>query len=412
VRVLVVGSGAREHALAWRLAQDGESVFAAPGNDGMEAVARRLPLPAEAPALLEAVRREAIDLVVVGPEAPLVAGLADGLRAGGAAVLGPGAAAAAVEGSKSWAMALCHAHGIPAPRAVTAAGPAEAREHAARCPLPVAIKADGLMAGKGVVVAEDRAAALAAAGSFSARGPVVFEEFLSGPEVSAFALCDGRRAVFCGLARDHKRLEEGNRGPMTGGMGAFSPVPDVPAATALAIRDVLRRTLAALAAEGRPFVGFLFAGLMLTADGPKVLEFNCRLGDPEAQVLLPLWAGRLAERLLAAARGALEGEDEMPSRPGAAVGVVLAVPGYPAAPRTGQEIPGLGADGQLPGRPGALVFHGGARREGGSWLTAGGRVLTCVGRGPGLAAARAEAYAAAREAAFPGALWRADVAGS
>jgi phosphoribosylamine--glycine ligase len=408
VRVLVVGSGAREHALAWRLASDGDAVFAAPGNAGMAAAATCLPLGPEAPALLHAVSREAIDLVVIGPEAPLVAGLADGLRAGGAAVLGPGAAAAAIEGSKSWAMAFCHRHGIPAPQAVTAATAAEAAAVAARCALPVAIKADGLMAGKGVVVAEDRPSALAAAADFAARGPVVFEEFLEGAEVSAFALCDGRRAAFCGLSRDHKRLLPGNRGPMTGGMGAFAPVAVGDPGLEVRVRDLLQRAVEGMAAEGRPFVGFLFAGLMLTAAGPKVLEFNCRLGDPEAQVLLPLWAEAPGPRLLAAARGALD-DGDLPFRPGAAVAVVLASPGYPEAPRPGQEIAGLGPDGQLPGR-GELVFHAGCIRRDGRWQTAGGRVLTCVARAATLGAARDAAYGAAAAAAFPGAVSRADVA--
>ncbi len=411
MRVLVVGGGAREHALAWRLRRDGHAVWAAPGNAGMAADARLVPVEAaDAPGLLAVCGRESIDLAVIGPEAPLVAGVADRLRAGGTPVLAPGAAAARIEGSKAWAMGFCRRHGIPAPATSVCATAAEALAHASSCALPVAVKADGLMAGKGVVVAADRPAAVAAAEAFAARGPVVFEEYLAGREVSAFALCDGRRAAFCGLARDHKRLLDGDRGPMTGGMGAFSPVPDVDPGAEAAIRAILDAAVAGMAAEGAPFVGFLFAGLMLTDRGPRVLEFNCRLGDPEAQALLPLWAGDVAEPCLAAARGALDPADAPRPMPGAAVGVVLACPGYPEAPAPGQSVPGLDADGRLAVPPdGALIFHAATVRRDG-WRTAGGRVLTCVGRGPGLAEARRRAYAAAEAVRFAGARMRADMA--
>lgn len=411
MRVLVIGSGAREHALCWRLrgCPSVEGVLAAPGNPGMGPVARRVPAGTlDAPALLRLVRDEAVDLVVVGPEDPLVAGVADRLRAGGAAVLGPSAAAAEIEGSKSWAMDLCHRHGIPAPAAVRCGTAAEALARARVCPLPAVLKADGLMSGKGVVVAETRAEAEAAAVALSAAGPVVFEEFLTGREVSAFALCDGRHAAFYGVARDHKRLYPGNRGPMTGGMGAFAPVPDVDAATEARIRGILQAAVTALGAEGRPFVGFLFAGLMLTADGPRVLEFNCRFGDPEAQSLLCLLEGDVAPQWLRAARGALEPGEGASFAAGAALGVVLASPGYPEAARPGQTIAGLGPDGQIPGGA-ALAFHAATALDGGTWRTAGGRVLTVVGRGADLAAARAAAYAAARTVHFEGAQWRPDM---
>lgn len=412
MRVLVIGSGAREHAMGWRLraCASVEEVLAAPGSPGMASVARCLPVAAEAPELLAVVAAERVDLVVIGPEAPLVAGLADRLRAGGAAVLGPSAAAAEIEGSKAWAMAFCHRHGLPAPRAVRCADRRGALAELADWPLPVVVKADGLMAGKGVVVAASRSEAVGAVEALSAAGPVVLEEFLEGREVSAFALCDGRHAASYGVARDHKRLLDGQRGPMTGGMGAFCPVPDVTPSEEADIRALLGRAVAGLAAEGRPFVGFLFAGLMLTAAGPRILEFNCRFGDPEAQSLLPLLEGDVAQQWLRAARGDLGPAEQGRWRPGAALGVVLASPGYPEAPQPGQVVPGLDADGRGPGD--ALVFHAALRRRAdGAWVTSGGRVLTVVGRGPDLPAARRCAYEAAAALRFPGAQWRTDMGG-
>ncbi len=408
VRVLVVGGGAREHALCWRLArEDGVHVWAAPGNPGMRSVARCVPVAADdAAALADVARREGVDLVVVGPEGPLVDGVADALRPQGLAVLGPGAAAARIEGSKRWAMAFCRRHGIPAPAFEVAEDVPRALELAARWPLPVVCKADGLMAGKGVVVAETRDEALAAARLLAARGPVVFEEFLAGVELSAFALCDGQRVWYLGEARDHKRLLDGDRGPMTGGMGAFAPVPELDEATRTQVRGILRAAVAALAAEGVPFVGFLFAGLMLTAAGPRVLEFNCRLGDPEAQALLPLLAGPIAEHWLVAARGGLPGDGDAPRAPEAALGVVLASPGYPEAPRAGGRIQGLCSDG---GVHGALCFHAATALRDGEWTTTGGRVLTVVGRGSDLATARSAAYRAAASVQFAARQWRGDI---
>lgn len=410
MRVLVVGSGAREHALCWRLAQAPgvERVLVAPGNPGMAAVATCVPVGAtEASPLIALARRERVDLAVIGPEAPLVAGVADALRAAGVPTLGPSAAAARVEGSKAWAMDLCHRHGIPAPRAECAADAAAAGQLAASWPLPVVIKADGLMAGKGVVIATTRREAEAAASQFAQAGPVVFEEFLEGRELSAFALCDGRLALPFGRARDHKRLGAGNTGPMTGGMGAFSPVLDVDAVTATAVERLLQATVAALAAEGCPYVGFLFAGLMLTPQGPRVLEFNCRLGDPEAQALLPLLGGDPLPLWRRAAEGALRRDDQVVWSGGAALGVVLAAPGYPQAPAPGQEIVGLDATGQ-PATADGLCFHAATRHDG-RWRTAGGRVLTLVGQGSDLAAARAAAYGLAQRVTFAGAQWRADI---
>lgn len=417
MRVLVVGAGAREHALCWRLAQEpGVEVWAAPGSAGLRAVARCVPVGVDdAGALADLCGREGIGLAVIGPEAPLVAGVADRLRARGTPVLGPSAAAARIEGSKRWAMAFCGRHRIPAPGFEVAADAAAAVVVAGRRPLPVVCKADGLMAGKGVVVAATRAEALRAAKALAGHGPVVFEDFLVGAEVSAFALCDGRHACFYGLARDHKRLLAGERGPMTGGMGAYAPVPDVDARGREQVAAILQAAVDGLAAEGSPFVGFLFAGLMLTADGPRVLEFNCRFGDPEAQALMPLLGGAAAEPWLAAARGALGGDGAVEGVGGdgrwrageAAVGVVLAAAGYPEATRVGQVIEGLDAQG---GIEEALCFHGATAFAEGAWRTTGGRVLTVVGRGEGLAAARAAAYRAVARVGFEGGQWRSDIA--
>ncbi len=412
MRILVVGAGAREHALCWRLARSTsvERLLVAPGNPGMDAIATRVPVEAtDGEGLTSLALREAVDLAVIGPEAPLVAGVADALRAAGIPTLGPSAAAARIEGSKSWAMDLCHRHGIPAPRAERAADARGALALAASWPLPAVIKADGLMAGKGVVIAATREEAQQAARAFAQHGPVVFEEFLEGAELSAFALCDGVRAVPLGYARDHKRLLPGNTGPMTGGMGAFTPVPDVTPELAARVAPILQGAVDAMAQEGCPYTGFLFAGLMLTQDGPRVLEFNCRLGDPEAQALLPLLAGDPVPLWLRAARGALTPDDKVAWLPGAALGVVLASPGYPQATAPGQEIAGLGADGQVPGG-GAICFHAATRRDG-AWRTAGGRVLTLVGTGPDLAAARAVAYEAVVRVTFIGAQWRPDIGG-
>ncbi len=411
MRVLVVGGGAREHALCWRLARSSqvERVLAAPGNAGLASVATPVAVAAgDAPGLIELARRERVELVVVGPEAPLVAGVADRLREAGLAVLGPSAAAARIEGSKAWAMDLCHRHGIPAPRSERAPDLSAALALAAEWPLPAVIKADGLMAGKGVLIAPTRAQALDATRQLAAHGPVVFEEFLEGAELSGFALCDGRRALALGCARDHKRLGAGNTGPMTGGMGAYAPVAGLGEGTAAAVRDILQGAVDAMAAEGCPFTGFLFAGLMLTPAGPRVLEFNCRLGDPEAQALLPLWAGDPVPLWQRAAAGALAPDDRVVMEAGAALGVVLASPGYPAAPEPGQEIWGLDAGGQ-PAAGGALCFHAATVQDGAAWRTAGGRVLTLVGRAADLEGARTAAYAAVASVGFDGAQWRSDM---
>ncbi len=377
----------------------------------MEDVAERWTLdPDDADTLAEKARSVAADLVVIGPEAPLVNGLADRLRRQGLTVLGPSAQAARIEGSKAWAMELCHQYGIPAPRALRVPDGKEAVRIAAGCDLPVVLKADGLASGKGVVVARTRAEAVEAAEILGRRGPVVLEECLEGREVSAFALSDGTRVQFYGLARDHKRLFRGDQGPMTGGMGAFTPVPDVSPELVRTIRqDILEAAVTAMADRGCPFTGFLFAGLMLTADGPQVLEFNCRLGDPEAQVLLPQIDGDIALQWWAAAQGEREAGD-VSQRSGAAVGVVLASAGYPAAPRTGERIEGLDAAGRVAHVPDVLAFHAATDRRDAGWCTTGGRVLTVVGCGATQEAARRAAYRAADAVQFAGVQRRDDIA--
>jgi phosphoribosylamine--glycine ligase len=391
MRILVIGGGAREHALCWRLRREGAEVFAAPGSDGIATVAARVPLhdPADVAAWAAGA---AVDLAVVGPEQPLAAGVADRLRARGVPVCGPSQAAARLEASKAWCRAFCARHGIPGPRFTVV-------EHLPEeLPLPCVVKTDGLAAGKGVVVVREPADLERAR---RLPPPLVIEELLLGRELSVFALVDGRRWLLLGDARDYKRLLPGDRGPNTGGMGAFSPVGE--ADLAAIAEQVLAPAVAGLRAEGTPFVGFLYAGLMLTAEGPRLLEFNVRLGDPEAQVLLPRWQDPVAEVLLAAARGSL-GAASVRLAPETAVGIVLASPGYPDAPRPGQRLPD-------PEAAGGLVFHAATERRDGAWFSAGGRVLTAVGLGPDRPAARARALELARRLAFPGAQWREDVAG-
>ncbi len=422
MRVLVVGGGGREHALAWRLGRDGSvtEVLAAPGNPGIAQVARCVDVRADDHAGLTGLAlRERVDLVVVGPEAPLVAGLADAMEGRDLAVFGPSAAAARLEGSKAFAKALMLRAGVPAARSATftrADWEQEPRDVLAFLDEldggVAVVKADGLAAGKGVVVAETRdeaADALEAAlgrGAFGEAGAsVVIEERLEGPEVSAFALTDGRRVVPLGFAQDAKRIGDGDIGPNTGGMGAFSPVPSVDAATVERIRvEVLERTVAAMAAEGVPYRGVVYAGLMLTDEGPKVLEFNCRFGDPETQALMPLLSTDPAELLLGCARGAL-GDGAVALDPLACVTVVLASGGYPGDHRTGFEISGLEAAAAVPG---AIVFHSGTTERRGRVVTAGGRVLSVSAVGGSLAEARDRAYEAASHVGFEGRYHRTD----
>ena len=398
MKVLLVGSGGREHALAWRLARsDGPvELHAAPGNPGIAALGHCHPVRAEdGEGLLALAGELAIDLVVVGPEVPLVAGVADELRHGGIAVFGPSAAAARIEGSKSFAKDVMTAAGVPVAEAVSVARP------------PCVVKADGLAAGKGVFVCrtqDELDAGLRAASALG--GQIVIEELLEGDEISVFAICDGHTAVALPAAQDFKRAFDGDEGPNTGGMGSYSPVPGWgPAEVETALDLAHRPVLAELAARGTPFVGVLFAGLMLTADGPKVLEFNCRFGDPETQSILPLVEGDLLGALWAAARGELA-EDALPAPAGSAVTVVLAAGTYPEAGDAGSPIDGIAAAEAA----GALVFHAGTALRDGSLVTNGGRILGVTGVAPTLAEARNRAYAGADLISFDGMRYRSDIA--
>jgi phosphoribosylamine---glycine ligase len=398
VKVLIVGSGGREHALAWKIAQSerlGE-LHAAPGNPGIAGLGRCHPIRIDdVEGLLGLCRQHEIDLVVVGPEAPLVAGVADELRRAGVAVFGPGAEAARIEGSKGFAKEIMRAAGVP-----TAAELAEPKA-------PCVIKADGLAAGKGVFVCRTQAEAEAAheqARSFGGR--VLVEELLEGEEVSVFALTDGAEAVPLAPAQDFKRLLDGDEGPNTGGMGSYSPVPFLDTDEIDDLVEIVHRpVIAELARRGTPFVGLLYAGLMLTDEGPRVLEFNCRFGDPETQAILPRLEGDFLGALAGAAAGALGGI-ELSAGPEAAVTVVLAAPGYPEAPEPGAEIDRI----EAAGATGALVFHAGTALRDGRLISAGGRVLDVTGLGSSIAEARERAYGAIERIRFPGALYRRDIA--
>jgi phosphoribosylamine---glycine ligase len=417
VRVLVVGGGGREHALAWSLVRSPlvDDLLAAPGNAGIEQIARCVPVNAEDVAgIVDLVEREGVDLTVVGPELPLVRGLADALEGVGARVFGPRAAAARIEGSKVWAKELCLRHGIPTARA-------EVVDDVTRGILlldafdpPWVIKADGLAAGKGVVVTdrrEDAVRALEASlvdRAFAEAGDrVLIEEHLSGREVSVLALTDGDRVVSLPAAQDFKRALDGDAGPNTGGMGAYSPVPFVDRGVDEIVRTViLEPTVRALAAEGISYRGVLYAGLMLTDDGPKVLEFNARFGDPEVQAILPRLRSDLATAALAVAEGGLA-DVELRWTPEACVTVVLASGGYPGTSRTGIPITGIESATNLPG---VAVFHAGTARRDGRVVTAGGRVLNVSAVGKDLAAARERAYEACDMIDFEGKQLRTDIA--
>ena len=424
-RILIVGSGGREHALAWKLGSEPgvNEVIVAPGSDAIarEPRVRRADVdPLDGDAVVALARHEAVELVVVGPEAPLAAGVADALIAAGIAVFGPTAAAAAVESSKAFCHDVAAAAGVRMARAAAFEGAVPAVAFARALDADgagVVVKADGLAAGKGVTVCDDLAEAEAAiASALDAPGArVVVEERLQGREASLIALCDGREALALPLSRDHKRLADGDRGPNTGGMGAYSPLADLPDDEIPALVEAFHRPiLAELARRGTPFRGALYAGLMLTADGPVLLECNARFGDPETQAVLPRLAVALGPLLLAAARGDLArasqalglADARLPVFSGATVAVVLAAAGYPDAPRRGDAIEGL--DDAV--STGALAFHAGTAIDAdGTVRTAGGRVLAVVGRGPDLAAARDQAERAAEAVRWDGLQRRHDI---
>lgn len=415
-RVLIVGAGGREHALAWKLRQspDVEHILVAPGNAGTATLAENVPIqPANVPALADLAEARDVDLTVVGPEVPLALGLADILRARRRAVFGPDVSGARLEASKAFAKEVMRAAGVPTASHVVAESAVAASAFLAGARYPLVIKADGLAVGKGVVICADEREARGTINAFmvdrihgSAGDRVVIEEALEGPEVSLLALVDGEEIIPLPAAQDYKTIGSGNTGANTGGMGAYAPVPFLDSADRARLVDtVMRPVVAAMARTGAPYPGVLYAGLMLTPDGPRVLEFNCRFGDPETQVILPLLAEDLLPWLTAVAHGDLR---QMPPAlrvtGKSAVGVVLAAPGYPQTPLSGEQINGLA---QIQGE--VQIFHGGTRRDdAGHLLTSGGRVLTVVGTGDTLEQARQRAYSTPID--FPHLQFRSDIA--
>jgi phosphoribosylamine--glycine ligase len=418
VRILVIGSGAREHAIAWKLHADpaGSDLLCVPGNPGIARHARLLSAdPADTDAMLAIVRREHVDLTVVGPELPLERGITDAFRAAGYPVVGPTRAAARLETSKVFAKDFMARHGVPTARYVTCASADDARAvlRGGEFGFPVVLKADGLAAGKGVVVATDAAMAEDAVravmidrqfGEAGAR--VVVEEFLQGTEASFFVLCDGRTALPLSSAQDHKRVFDDDRGANTGGMGAFAPSPLVTEQVRQRVmREIVHPVLEGLRGDGHDYTGFLYVGLMLTAEGARVVEFNVRFGDPEAQVVVPMIEGELAPLLMAAATGSLDGH-RVRFSPEPRVGVVLASRGYPARAESGRAISGVADAEQFEG---VLVFHAGTAERGGQLVTNGGRVLTVVGRGSTYQDAIERAYAGVARISFDGMHYRRDI---
>ncbi len=417
MRVLLLGGGGREHALGWKLAQSPllDTLISAPGNPGLAGLGRIEPDldPTDPDAVTAFAVAEKIDLVVVGPEAPLAAGVVDALTRAGVAAFGPGVAGAQLEASKAFSKEVMRQAGIPTAAARSFTDADAAAAYLDTAPAPYVVKADGLAAGKGVLVTEDLVAATAWArhcleGGFGDAGStVVIEEHLEGREVSIFAICDGSHAIPLAPARDYKRLGDADTGPNTGGMGCYSPVDDLPDdLVADTMRNIVSPVLTVMAERHEPYVGFLYVGLMLTADGPKVLEFNTRLGDPETQVVLPRLDHDLLALLVDAASGRL-GNRDLEWKDQAAVNVVLATPGYPMAPKTGASITGLDA---LADRADVLIFHAGTANGNGGVVTSGGRVLSAVGLGPDIATARRIAYEAAATIEFKGKQTRGDIA--
>jgi phosphoribosylamine--glycine ligase len=415
MNVLLIGSGGREHALAWALSASPllSKLYCAPGNAGIAALATCIALDAgDHDAVIAFCRGNAIDFVIIGPEAPLVDGLADTLSAAGIKHFGPSRAAAQLEGSKGFTKDLCAEFDIPTAAYARFKDLAAARDYVAKQPLPVVVKADGLAAGKGVIIAETRAEAFAAveacfSGAFGAAGSeVVIEEFLAGEEASFFALVDGTTALPLVAAQDHKRVGDGYIGPNTGGMGAYSPAPVLtPELERSVMNDIIRPTVAGMKQRGTPFKGVLFAGLMIGAEGPKLIEYNVRFGDPETQVLMMRLKSDLLAALLAAADGVLKDFD-LRWYSDAALTVVIAANGYPGTPQKGTEIRGLEDAAALEG---VEVFHAGTRREGDRWFADGGRVLNITARGKSVSEARKRAYEAVDKIYWPGGFYRGDI---
>jgi len=415
MNVLLIGSGGREHALAWAMTASPhlEKLYCAPGNAGIAEQAECVALDTtNHDAVIAFCRENAVDFVVIGPEAPLVGGLGDALDAAGIAYFGPNAAAARLEGSKGFTKDLCAQFNIPTAAYGRFCDADAALAYLEGKPLPIVVKADGLAAGKGVVIAttteEARAAVEACfAGAFGAAGAqVVIEEFLQGEEASFFALCDGTHALALASAQDHKRVGNGDTGPNTGGMGAYSPAPVMTADMAGRTMDeIILPTVAAMRARGTPFRGVLFAGLMITKDGPKLIEYNVRFGDPETQVLMMRLRSDILAALRATSDGTLDSLD-LKWSDDTALTVVMAANGYPGTPEKGTQIKGLKAAARIDG---VEIFHAGTRREGDHILADGGRVLNVTARGTSVADAQAHAYAAIAKIDWPGGFCRTDI---
>ncbi|MCG7417111.1 phosphoribosylamine--glycine ligase [Microbacterium sp. ACRRU] len=417
MRILVLGSGAREHAiiLALRSEEVSHAIYAAPGNAGIARDAHVVELNANDPAAVtEFAQTESIDLVVIGPEAPLVAGVADALRERGIPVFGPGKAAAQLEGSKTYAKRIMDAAGVPTGRAVRAHDLAGVEAALDELGAPHVVKADGLAAGKGVIVTSDRAAALAHAEAYLPTGPVLIEEFLAGPEVSLFFLSDGDSVLPLSPAQDFKRLRDGDEGPNTGGMGAYSPLPWLAQRFGgeeefvdQVTREIAEPVIRQMDAEGTPFIGLLYAGLILTEAGVKVIEFNARFGDPETQVVLPRLIDPLSTLLMAAASGTLEDQPRPAFAEATAVTVVLASEGYPEAPITGRPLRGLDDAEEVDG---VHLAHAATMLRGGELHATGGRVLNVVALGTTFREARTAAYEALGRIGLEGGQYRSDIA--
>ena len=417
MKILVIGSGGREHALAWKLKDSPqmEKLYAIPGNPGMAAIAECVPQisPTDNAAVVAFTKENGIDLVVVGPEAPLAGGIVDALAAEGIKAFGPAKLAAEIEGSKAFSKGLMKKYGIPTAKYEVFSDAAAARAYIKAEGAPIVVKADGLAAGKGVVVAMTEEEALAAVDeimegeAFGAAGSrIVIEEFMAGEEVSILAFTDGKTIRAMIPSQDHKRAYDGDKGPNTGGMGAYAPAPVAPPALVAEVqKTILEPTIRAMEQEGRLYKGCLYAGLMVTAEGAKVVEFNCRFGDPETEVVLPLLKGDLVEIMLACIDGKLA-DVEIPWGTGAAVTVVLAAGGYPKAYEKGAEITGL-ADAEAKG---CLVFHAGTAEKDGKLVTAGGRVLNVVAEAADIRAAVEKAYRGVERVHFKDAFCRRDIA--